>query len=288
MSESRKNYSIKPNPRFVGLFIPVEILEMDLTSTECMLLAWIDALKCEEHGGCYASNEYFCKKLHLKENTVKILISKLVDMGLVERVSFDGRQRIIRACKEKWFIKKSQSTSEVDFNQPQTLKKINPCGGLESTPPNIYREKEYIKEQQQGVVVFHNCIKDRTDLTEADKLSLMKFPPARVFLALAFAEIHPPTTTLIQELIWHCKQEIPPLPDLYKTKQDPEVNKSRAEDYERNFQSNSHRIDILSKGVEFVNLAPSGLSTMLNYNELGFKAKLEDLIKKFKFKQKKQ
>ena len=95
-----------PNPRFVGLFIPAEILEIEeLTTTDHMLLAWIDGLQSKEHGGCFASNEYFAKKLRLKENTVKILITKLVDLGLVERLSFDGRQRILRTCKEKWFSK---------------------------------------------------------------------------------------------------------------------------------------------------------------------------------------
>ena len=133
-----------PTPRFTGIFIPAEILDhYDLSSTDMMLLSWIDALQCPKRGGCFASNEYFAKKLKLKENTVKILISKLVKLDLIERVSFDGRNRILRSCKEKWYGKsESQSTAEVEKNQPQRLKKINPCPSLKSTPSYIYSKEE--------------------------------------------------------------------------------------------------------------------------------------------------
>jgi hypothetical protein len=127
-----------PTPGFIGLFIPVEVLDMpELSHTDHMLLAWIDALSKNAQKACFASNDYFAKKLRLKENTVKILISKLVNLGLVERHSFDGRQRLLRTCKENWFNRDSQSTAEVDLNQPQTLKKINPRGSFKSTPSYI-------------------------------------------------------------------------------------------------------------------------------------------------------
>lgn len=143
-----------PKPRFTGIFIPAEILmREDLSSTDIMLLSWIDALQCEERGGCFASNEYFATKLKLKENTVKILISKLVDLGLVERVSFDGRTRILKSCKEKWFSRPySQSTADVDLNQPQTLKKINPCPSEKSTPSYI-ENKGDIKDTKKAAPV---------------------------------------------------------------------------------------------------------------------------------------
>jgi hypothetical protein len=99
-----------------------------------MLLAWIDALYCKEHGGCYASNEYFAKKLRLKENTINILISKLVKLGLVERVSFNGRQRILRACKENWHKPKGQSQADCDLNHMQHVNRITGSISLESHP----------------------------------------------------------------------------------------------------------------------------------------------------------
>ncbi len=131
---SNKREAPQPNPRFTGLFIPSEILDIpDLTHTDIMILSWIDALYSEQYGGCYASNAWFAQKLHLKEDTVKRLISKLKEKNLVEQVSFDGRIRVIRACKEKWY----QSPADVDLNPPQTGKEIHPCGGRESLPSYI-------------------------------------------------------------------------------------------------------------------------------------------------------
>lgn len=133
-----KNTSSEKNPtiRFTGLFIPAEILEIEeLSSSECMLLAWIDALYCKEHGGCYASNEYFMTKLKIKESTIRAHISHLVELGLVERVSFDGRIRVIKACKEKWF--------KQTVDSGQTAEKIAVSPPEKYHPPYI-ENKEYI------------------------------------------------------------------------------------------------------------------------------------------------
>ena len=88
----------EPKPRFTGIFIPVEILEMrELSPLDQILLSWIDALHCKEKGGCFASNEYLAERLNVKVNTIVKAIIKLRKMGLIEDVSFDGRRRIIRA-----------------------------------------------------------------------------------------------------------------------------------------------------------------------------------------------
>lgn len=146
MTQNQKE-SREKNPvvRFTGIFIPVEILNMDeLSSSECMLLSWIDALYSEEHGGCFASNEYFMKKLKIKESTVRAHISKLVELGLVERISFDGRTRIIRACKEKWFDENNQR-SDRQKSSGLTAKKIA-VRGPEKYHPTYIESKEDIKE----------------------------------------------------------------------------------------------------------------------------------------------
>ena len=138
----------QPKPRFTGLFIPAEILEMDLLPNEIFLLSWIDALDGDnnEKGGCFASNAYFSQKLHLKENTIVGMLTKLKRLGLIEQVSFDGRTRILKACKEKWFKKRrGQSQADCDYNHRQTRTTITPCPPLESHPHNIV----YIKEDSK-------------------------------------------------------------------------------------------------------------------------------------------
>ena len=128
-----------PRPRFTGIFIPVEILDLDLTLLEQLLLAWIDALFCVKHGGCFAKNEYLANRLKVKENTIVKALVNLRKLGLIEDVSFDGRNRIIRAVIGK-FVEKSQSQSGYDLNHTQHVKKI--------LPPIIYSKEERDDDDQ--------------------------------------------------------------------------------------------------------------------------------------------
>lgn len=133
---------MNPNPRFTGIFIPVEILEMeDLTLLDQLLLSWIDALYSKEHGGCFAKNDYLADRLRVKENTIAKALTKLRQKGLIEDVSFDGRHRIIRAKVGK-FVEESQSNPALDLNPTQTWTKIQPSIGLESKPIIIYRKED--------------------------------------------------------------------------------------------------------------------------------------------------
>lgn len=139
-----------PSPRFTGIFIPAEILELEsLTLFEMMLLSWIDALYCPEHGGCYASNEYLGQKIRgAKENTVAKAITNLRSMGLIEDVSFDGRQRIIRALINRR-IEQTQSKSGLDKNPTRVGQKSNPDMDIHPSSPYIYSKDEN-KEREGG------------------------------------------------------------------------------------------------------------------------------------------
>lgn len=293
--------NINPNPRFVGLFIPSEILDLNLTSTECMLLAWIDALYCKNHGGCYASNEYFCQKLHLKDNTVKILISKLVEMGLVERVSFDGRQRVIRACKEKWFSKNTQSTPDVDYNQPQTLNKINPCGGIESTPHNIYieklREKKYTQEKpkekpKKNVCVFFSFGEHVKLTKESYDLLCKEYGTFTV------------DNIIVEMNDYISSKGKPPYKDYAATirtwirknqKKEPvkntivslEENKKYANNVKKQYKSEFYKIEITYKGIEFIPKGSQGQFCFIEYSSNGFKDQVDNQLRKMKFNKEK-
>lgn len=286
-----------PNPRFTGIFIPVEILEMGLTSTECMLLAWIDALYCKNHGGCYASNEHFCKTLHLKDNTVKILISKLVDLGLVERVSFNGRQRVIRACKEKWFEQRSQSTPDVDYNQPQTLNKINPCGLSKSTPPIIYKEKlreknKHIEKKPSAVCVSPSFLSFGTHvkLKQEDYDSLCDEYGKKT----------------IDDLIIEMNDYISSTGKIYKcfastlrnwlkknkSKQIEQPKKYTAQENKEHFEKNilnnfwteHYEFEVFPRGVECKPRKGNGPVDVIDYSDNQFRFKIQNLITRKEFK----
>lgn len=131
-----------PRPRFTGIFLPVEILEMpDLSFLDQILLAWIDALFDDSKGGCWASNKYLSEKLKVQENTVAKSLTNLRSFGLIEDISFDGRTRVIKAMIGRQ-IHKSQSKSGLDKNPIGVGQKSNPAMDENPNPSYIYSKEE--------------------------------------------------------------------------------------------------------------------------------------------------
>jgi Helix-turn-helix domain len=76
-------------------------------------------------------------------------------------------------------------------------------GGVKLTDKEEPFKKNPIKKQQQAVVFFDCLVKDNR-LDDDKRLSLMRFKEDRIKLALEFSLHVAPTTTLIQQLMWHC------------------------------------------------------------------------------------
>lgn len=96
---------------FKGVWIPADIwLNKDLTIFEKAIYAEIDSLDGEKH--CWASNEYLAEFCQMSVPTISRTISKLINLGLIEKVSFDGRQRILKVTKQSRLI------SEISLNDP--------------------------------------------------------------------------------------------------------------------------------------------------------------------------
>lgn len=85
---------------FKGVWIPKEIwLNTALTATEKFILTEIDSLDNEK--GCTASNEYLAEFCQCGITKVSTAITKLIKLGYIEIVSFDGRIRIIKSRLSK-------------------------------------------------------------------------------------------------------------------------------------------------------------------------------------------
>lgn len=155
---------MNPTPRFTGLFIPVEVLNnQELTMLEQMLLSWVDALYCPSHKGCYASNDYFAKKLKVKENTIAKAFTSLRQKGMIEDVSFDGRHRIVRA-KLRDFIEKCQSNPELDLNPTPIGLKSNP--ELDKNPNPSYIRDKSIKQSLDTPIPHEISMENATKVAE--------------------------------------------------------------------------------------------------------------------------
>jgi len=164
--------------RVPGLFIPAEILEMeDLSFFEMLLLSWIDALYCPQHGGCYASNEYLGKKVRSsKENSIAKALTRLRKKGLIEDISFNGKTRVIRALIHK-YIDKKQSKSGLDKSKKrvgQTSIKgwTDVHQGLDRRPSSPYIDN---KEDRKGRRKAAQPLSPPPSFSEKNKPEMVKF-----------------------------------------------------------------------------------------------------------------
>lgn len=99
----------------------------------------------------------------------------------------------------------NETKSRQDRDKIETQKKKDKKEEKEKTTPPT-------PSKGDRVVVFYDCLKENKELTEDEKECLMQYSENRVKLALEFSKIDKPKTTLIQLLVWHCKQAIPPRP----------------------------------------------------------------------------
>lgn len=87
----------KELPRtFKGVWIPRDIwLDNNLTMLDKIILIEIDSLDNDEH--CRASNKYFANFCNCTETKVSLAIKKLLNLGFISQISFDGRSRILKS-----------------------------------------------------------------------------------------------------------------------------------------------------------------------------------------------
>ena len=83
---------------FKGIWIPREVwLDANVTKMEAVLWAEINSLYDKEKDGCFASNEYFSKILALSDRRLREMIASLKSKNLIEVISFNGRERVLKA-----------------------------------------------------------------------------------------------------------------------------------------------------------------------------------------------
>lgn len=86
------------NRDFKGVWIPREVwLDYRLNPLEKIILAEIDSLDNSDDR-CWAGNDYLAEFCQCSEWKVSNAISKLIELGYVEVVSFDGRIRRLKSC----------------------------------------------------------------------------------------------------------------------------------------------------------------------------------------------
>ena len=84
--------------QFKGIWIPAEIwLDERLNALDKIIFAEIDSYSNSDKG-CFAGNDYLASFCQCSESKVSKTISKLIDLGYVTCISFDGRKRHLQSC----------------------------------------------------------------------------------------------------------------------------------------------------------------------------------------------
>ena len=134
---------------FTHITIPKEIwLRRDISMQAKALWAELRSLHCPIKGGCYASEEYLCEFIQLQRRRFYKILKELKDAGLMEVVSFNGRQTVRKAL-----------VPDVDYglSSKQVSTKVHNSSAQKCTPqvhksahPSYIENKEYNKEEEES------------------------------------------------------------------------------------------------------------------------------------------
>lgn len=139
---------------FKGIWIPREIwLDTRLNALDKIIFAEIDSYSNGENG-CYAGNEYLANFCQCSESKVSKTISKLIKLGYVRRISFDGRNRILQSCLANFTILNSKKNYSEQQNMPAINILNNPSISLDNITPNPQGEEPNGSEREDAEPTF--------------------------------------------------------------------------------------------------------------------------------------
>jgi hypothetical protein len=125
-----------------GIWIPIEIWDHPtLSKTAKILWSEINSLDNEKKGGCFASNEFFMKRLGIKKARLCVLLRELKELNLIEQIAFNGRQRVLKAKISDNGGRLQKTTEGVYKSEPLPLEPYIYENTIESTEENVEKEK---------------------------------------------------------------------------------------------------------------------------------------------------
>ncbi|TGM10990.1 helix-turn-helix domain-containing protein [Leptospira selangorensis] len=130
-----------------GVWVAQWIYDLDLNPNQIRLYAEIVSLDAKD--GCYASNEYFAKILHLKQDTISRLVSQLKEKGLLVQTRFDGRRRFLKPVLIEG---KGSDNSRLPQSVGQSSDRVGESMGSVSKADSGGRETSYYTIQKQNQI----------------------------------------------------------------------------------------------------------------------------------------
>ena len=138
---------------FKGVWISKEVwLDERLNALEKIILVEIDGLDCEE-SGCYASNEYLAEFCQCSITKVSLGIKKLITLGYIYVVSFDGRTRFLKSRlskNEKQDLKKEKA--DIQIMKENNIEEINKKNNKKYIYMGEFKRIKLTQEEYQKLV----------------------------------------------------------------------------------------------------------------------------------------
>lgn len=157
-------------------------------------------------------------------------------------------------------------------------------GATEGRPKGDEQDSKDSKDSKTTAVGIFACLKEDSRLTELQKLDVMKTGAIeeRVRKALEYSKLVHPKTTLIQMLVWHCKEPIPP--------EVPKKKKNLQQELKKAFKVNCvyNQATCFYMGDKIAFQRGMTISESLMNSEEGVKKMLDQFGIKFDYEWKKQ
>ena len=135
---------------FKGVWIPKEVyLDERLTALEKIIFVEIDSLD-NGKDGCFASNEYLAEFCQCTQVKVSTAISKLIELGYLEKIGFDGRRRILKS-RLKLSLRQTSKKFKAEINKVNSNNIDNKKDNKINIPPTLEEVREYCKSRNNGI-----------------------------------------------------------------------------------------------------------------------------------------
>ena len=194
------------NRQFKGIWLPRELyLNTELTWTEKILLIEIDSLDNNEKG-CFASNKYLGQFLNKSAKTIANTISRLIRLGYINRIFFDGHNRGLRINKGKSCFKHySEPSRKKEGNLPE--KRNEPSRKKEHK--DTINKQETINGQFLEFWTVYDLKKKRKrslslwlGLSDEDRKQILKILPSYIKQYASDNTYQPHPSTFLNGRLW--------------------------------------------------------------------------------------
>ena len=130
---------------FKGIWIPREVwLDSKLNALDKVIFAEIDSFSSNGKV-CFQNNATIAEFCQCSESKVSKTVSKLIDLGYIRCVSFDGRKRYLQSCLVNFTTLDSKKSESAEHNLPDTNKSTSKS----TFPPNSPPEGEQPKPKRK-------------------------------------------------------------------------------------------------------------------------------------------